>query len=602
MEDLSKLCFLCMEEKVGDGICPHCGNVDVYEQDAGLLPFGSMVARRYYIGKAVGRSADGVTYIAFDTKENKKCSVREFFPSDISVRDVDDVTVLSAQGCEAAYNECLSSFLELWKKLKRLKGLTALINVYDIFTSGKTAYAVYSETESETLRDRLLSTEEGFMEWEQARIVFMPVLSTLGTLHTSGVIHRGIDPDSFIVSSDGKLKLSNFSIPQVRLAWSGLKTDISEGYAPLEVYSDDGNVGPWTDIYAFTAVLYRSLIGTTPIPSKVRAQNDQMMIPARFAEKLPPYVINSLINGMQLNPDDRTRNAEQLRSNLSASPRAVSASALLYQNKSGDPRTAPGTTAPPRPKTYAQPEPDPRKPERRYQNVDRLSDDAQRAYEEQQKAVKRRKALTGLLIAVIALLLVGIALVVSALWGSSGNDQPSTEATTEAQTVNIPNFVGSLFDSIASDAYYTQFLRIVKHDETSTTVPAGQIMYQSIPVGSTVTQGTEIILTVSSGPKKFTVPDVTGKTYEEAIAVLAQEGLVCIKASKYNDGTHEADKVAETFPPAGADITQGDDIQVILWSALPETEPETDENGETVAAQASPDVPTDAPANDTPNG
>lgn len=586
MEDLSKFCFICMEEKNADGVCPHCANAEIAEQVSPLLPLGTMVGGRYYIGKATRKNSDGNTYIAYDTKEMKKCSVREFFPNGIATRDDSGVTVLPVSGCENMFNECLTAFLELWKKLIRLKGLTSLINVYDIFTSENTAYAVFSETENLTLRSYLLSTQQGFMEWEQARILFMPVLSTLGTLHTSGVIHKGIDPDSFIFTSDGKLKLSNFSIPQARLAWSVLNADIAEGYAPLEIYSEDGNIGPWTDIYSFTAVLYRTLVGTTPISSKIRAQNDQMMIPARFAEKLPPYVINALINGMQLSAADRTRNAEQLRSNLSASPRAVGASASIYGVKSNEVRTGGRSTPPPaqQPKTVPAPEPPRPQNERRQQSYDKLSDNARRAYEAQQKKTKTRKRLTGLMVAIIALLLVGIALIVSSMFGFSGSDPQTTEPSTELQTINIPDFVGSQFDSIATDAYYTKALRIVKTSESSTEIPAGQIIRQSIPKGTTVTIQTEIILTVSSGPKVFAVPDVTGKTYEEALAILAQEGLNCIKASKYNDGTHEADHVAETFPPAGEQITQGDDIRVILWSALPENEVVTDENGDPIVA------------------
>ena len=83
-----------------------------------------------------------------------------------------------------------------------------------------------------------------------------------------------------------------------------------------------------------------------------------------------------------------------------------------------------------------------------------------------------------------------------------------------------------------------------------------------------------------------------GMTYEQALSVLAPQGLVCAKASKYNDGTHVPDTVAETFPLAGQPITQGDTVQVILWSdATDETtdaedestaEIVTDENGRQV--------------------
>lgn len=586
MDDLGKLCFSCMRPKGDHPVCPHCGSEGAPQQDFPLLPLGSLVGGRYYIGRVTRKNSEGVTYLAYDTKEDLTCSVREFFPESLAVRDDDTVSIFSAPGSEQAFSDCRESFNEMWKKLMRLKGLTALINVTDVFAAGNTSYAVYAETEEETLRDRLLSTPQGYMDWEQARILFMPVLSTLGTLHTSGVIHKGINPEAFIFTSDGKLKLTDFCIPQVRLAFRELEADIHDGYAPLEVYKDEGAIGSWTDIYSFSAVLYRALVGSTPISAPVRAQNDQMMIPAKFAENLPPYVINALINGMQINAEDRTRNVEQLRSNLSASPRAVSASASIYKAPAalniptGDLRKAPGTVAP-EGVERRKPQPAPQQamrqtssggtrplnvPQTARPSEARARLDAEAAYAEQQKREKKGKQLKVLLALVILLLLVGVGLVVSALLGGGGSD--TTPSATQLQMLTVPNFVGQQFDAVAADAYYSQHLRLIKVEENSTSVPSGQITYQSIVEGTMVTQGTEIVLTVSSGPRSFELPDVTGQTYEQALATLGTQGLVCSKASKYNDGTHLPDTVAETVPPAGTRVTQGDSVQVVLWGPI----------------------------------
>lgn len=610
MDNLKRLCFECMGDKGEHPVCPHCGSEGALKQPYPMLPLGSVVGGRYYIGKALKKNSEGITYIAYDTKEYRACTVREFFPEALSVRDEDTVTIYSRPGSGTAYAECREAFNEMWKKLLRLKGLTALISVSDVFASGNTSYAVYEETETRTLRDHLLSTQQGYLEWEQARILFMPVLSTLGTLHTSGVIHKGISPEAFIFTGEGRLKLSDFCIPQARLAYGDLDPDIHDGYAPLECYTEDGDVGTWTDIYSFAAVLYRTLIGTTPISAPVRAQNDQMMIPAVFAEKLPPYVINALINGMQIETRDRTRNVEQLRSNLSASPRAVSASASVYKSDNslnipaGDVRTAPGTVAPGAVKKAEAAQTAARVPlgavqlvddmedapaPRTVRTYDSLSEGALNALEVQQKKTKERKGLTVLLVIIIVILLAGVALIVSSLFGSgsANREQPSETA---AQQMTIPNFVGSLYDSIANDAYYSEFLQINKVDASSTEVPAGQIMEQSIAVGTPVSKGTVLILTVSVGAKTFTVPDLTGRTYEEALAVLAgQYGLVCVKASKYNDGTHAPNTVAETLPLAGESIRQGQTINVILWS-----EPAQES---TVDPSNASEIPTDANGN-----
>ena len=171
-----------------------------------------------------------------------------------------------------------------------MRGLTALISAFDIVEDYGTAYAIFEHIEGITLRDYLLQSKNGYISWEQARSMFMPVLSTLGTLHTAGIIHRGISPSTLIIGNDNKVRITGFSIGQARTARGDITAQLFPGYAAIEQYGFEGRQGPWTDIYAFAAVLYRSLIGSTPIEATSRVTNDKMMIPGKFAEQIPAYV------------------------------------------------------------------------------------------------------------------------------------------------------------------------------------------------------------------------------------------------------------------------------------------------------------------------
>ncbi len=604
MEDLSKLCFHCMEHKGESDVCPHCGGGRSLLQEPPFLPLGSMIADRYYIGEQKRRNGEGVTYIAYDMQEDRRCSVREFFPDPLAVRDADRLTVHAAVGNEAAFEAQFAAFEKLWQTLRGLRGLTALITVYDVFRFDGTAYAVYAEPETHTLRDYLLQQNGGYIPWEEARILFMPVISTLGTLHASGVIHRGIDPSAFLMMPDGHMKLSDFSIAAVRTQYGGLKPAISEGYAPLEVYTETAEIGPWTDIYAFTAVLYRALIGATPIGAPIRAENDQMMIPAKFAEKLPPYVINAIINAMQIMPRDRTRNAEQLRSNLSASPRAVGASAPVYPEEPAahapNPaynarREAPAPAAPPvypaetdrggatrcipptgegRPAAQADPalidsyeddapaEP-PARQSRRRDPQEFLGPTAEELLEQEAARSKKRRILIGVLAGLVVLMIVGLAL---ALGGK--NKPAEQETTTEVQTYMMPSLIGEQYVKIENDPFYSTFFHLERVEEHSAEIPAGQIMRQSLDIGVTVDRGSVLVLYVSTGAETLQVPDITGMTYEQALATLVSKHLVAEKQTKYNDGTHAPDTVAEAVPAVGTTVTAGDTVVVQLWGPL----------------------------------
>ncbi|MBQ2760149.1 MAG: PASTA domain-containing protein [Clostridia bacterium] len=598
MEDLSRLCLSCMGIKDENGICPRCKTDIPPQQEAPYLPLQVILNERYYIGKAIKKNGEGITYLAFDLKTNRTACVREFFPDSIAQRDFDGVTVLPSGGSEYTFNDYLSDFNELWSKLIRLKGLTAMISAYDLFGANGTAYAVYSDSESLNLRDYLLQTPTGYIPWEQARILFMPVLSTLGTLHTSGIIHRGISPSSFIFTEDGKLKLTDFSIAAIRSTYADLEPEIRDGFAPIELYTESFPTGAWTDVYSFTAVLYRTLVGTMPITAPVRAQNDQMMIPAKFAEQLPPYVINALINGMQIEPEDRTRNIEQLRSNLSASPRAVSASAPVYSkppvNRPQQVRTPaaqPSAQSSAVQQPAAQPAPSPNNS--RYENYTERAQAANELVKQAEQKNRKNKLLTTVLCLVLVLLIVGIGLIVSAIFSMQQPSAPTQETTTAQATVirTVPSFVGQRYTDITAQQMYTLSFHLVKVEQPSSTVEAGVVISQSVAPQTSVKEGSDIILYVSTGPEEITVPDVTGMTYEAAVQILAAKGLLCSKATKYNDGTHTPDTVAETFPLVGTPIKAGDSISIILWSnPTPATEApaETTQPEETTAPLTQP--------------
>ena len=570
MEDISKLCMACLSIKDENNICPRCKKDVMVEQSSPLLPLKYILSGRYCIGKAMKKNGEGISYGAYDLELEKAVSVREFFPESIAAREADEIGVLPNAGSEAAFSECRTAFSELWKKLMRLHGLSSLITVTQVFEANGTVYAVYDESETVNLRDFLLSTAGGCISWEKARILFMPVLSTLGTLHTSGILHRGINPAAFIFSSDGRLRLTDFCTDAARSLLGDLEAEIFDGYAPLEQYSLKGEVGTWSDIYAFCAVLYRALIGTTPIDARTRAENDQMMIPAKFAEQLPPYVINAIINGMQIDAPDRTRNVEQLRSNLSASPRAVSASAPVYA-EAPKPQPAPSQYAPkpqytqPTPAQYTQP-PQPQyvQPQDSYtEKVERYKAEVEKS--EQKRRDRKKNALIAVLCVVLAALLCGIAFLAREI-ATMGKE----EQTTQQELVAVPRFVGMEIKIIMENSVYTGNFNITQQARNDAGVKAGVVIEQSVAAGGEVARGTEINLIVSAGPKSTVIDDVTGMTYEQAAAVLSAKGFKCTKSTKYNDGTGTANTVIETIPPVGSSATEGSEVQIVVWQ-----EPET---------------------------
>lgn len=106
--------------------------------------------------------------------------------------------------------------------------------------------------------------------------------------------------------------------------------------------------------------------------------------------------------------------------------------------------------------------------------------------------------------------------------------------------------------------------------EFSDDFPEGQIMAwevadtPTLKAGDTVTRGTVVKITVSKGPAPRAVPDLTGKTFDEATAVLQAMGLVILKGDDVFSPDVAVGLVATFTPPKDTEVTIGDTITVNL--------------------------------------
>ena len=559
MINSENLCMSCMREIGAVQQCPYCGYVVGTPQISPYLSVRSVIGNRYLVGRLLEYNGDGATYIAWDIQDKRAVTIREFLPDTLCTRPRGTKLVAVSPGCEIAYNDCLADFLELWRKLTRMSGLSALVNVYEVFEENNTAYAICEYIESITLRDYLLRIKTGYIPWERAKTLFMPMLSTLGMLHTAGIIHRGISPLTLQIGRDGKMRLSGFSIWQARTARSDLTPQLFPGYAAIEQYGFEGQQGPWTDLYSFAATLYRALIGSDPIEATERLTNDRLMVPGKFAEPLPAYVINGLINALQILPEDRTRSVEQLRAELSASP-AATVSGVDFANEI------------PEPDYNRQPQrrPQPQQPPRK------------RPTKAAQAKKNKNLALKAGLISAILLMLafLVVVLVVPKL-------KPTPEVTTRQVTtasgeqVAVGSFVGKYFSEIVNNAYWLDNFKFEKKEEYSDKVKKDMVISQSIESGQRVSKGTTIVLTVSMGVEQIKMPNVIAMDYEQAKALLIDAGFRVGKKTENNYGAHTPDtvKAAETSDgttmKTNGSYDKGTKVTLRVWSEVMETEPTT---------------------------
>lgn len=563
------LCMGCMREIGEAKHCPYCGFNSESVQMSPYLPVRTVISNRYLVGKLLEYNGEGATYIGWDLTEKKAVKIREFIPDSFTIRTSANLKLQIMRGSEEIFTELRQSFEELWTKLAKLKGLSALISVTDVVSDYGTSYAISEHFEGITLRDYLLKSNTGYIAWEKARQLLMPILSTLGTLHSQGIIHKGISPSTLVISPDGKIKITGFCIGAARTARSDLNSQLYDGYAAIEQYGFDGSQGTWTDIYAFAAVLYRTLIGSDPISAKERMSNDRLMVPGKFAEALPAYVINGLINALQILPEDRTRTVEQLRAELSASPAATAASGQ-YQQRTVVPPAAPSG----RP---AQQKPAP-------------------AAQSSKKGGKGKKKGSAQIIVTSAIISFAVCLVICIIlaltvfndrisidFGSQNNPSEVTVQQTQAEPVAVPTFIGRSYLDISSNPVFAQNFdfgdpEYVYDDEVS----EGYIVGQSVQPNDMVAPGTKIILYVSKGKEEIILPNVTGSDYEEAVVRLEELGFVC-KKSETSHGNYRENEIVSMSPSSEKAYSPGTTVYLIVF--VPETEIVTNEFGEIITTE-----------------
>ncbi|MCR5150540.1 MAG: PASTA domain-containing protein [Clostridiales bacterium] len=547
MASRGNLCMNCMKDIGDEHICPYCGyNIDSTQLPP-FLPTRTIVDGKYLVGRCIESNGEGATYIGRDLSDGRNIFIRELLPNTFIKRTTYSNDIQVMPGCERSFAEIRHNFEILWSKLSGLSGPSAMINVTAVFEAFGTSYAVYDYFNGVTLRDYVLRSRSGYISWEKAQSLLMPLLSCLGVLHSNNIVHGGISPQTLFVTADGKIKLAGFCTLQTRTVGSRVTNQIYDGYAGIEQYDIDGNIGPWTDIYSFCGVLYRCLIGSDPIGAKERVTNDRMMIPGKFAEIIPAYVINGMINALQIMPQDRIQNTEQLRAELSGSPTAAAGSKRKTVAPDGR-MYAPKHAA--------------------LQEEDEDDDD------------KESGSVKTILITALIVVLVGAA-VISALSLTVFRDNifsnsavsPTAASTEQSDMVTVPNFVGRGFVEIQTNTVFNSDFLITKEEVYSPDVDAGYVISQSIAPDTQVPKMTKITVTVSKGVEQIVLPDVSGMDFEEAKNQLTELGFEVMK-NEVSIGSHKENEVLSVAPMAEKEYDVGTTVYLRVYVS-PTTVPPT---------------------------
>lgn len=245
-----------------------CGSSDA------LLAQGYLLADRYCIEKILGRGGFGITYLAYDKKEEKNIAVKEFFPAEIAFRKKGsaDVAVIDSRAAELFRNSAKSFYNEA-ELASKFNGNPSIVSVYDSFFLNDTVYYTMEYLEGKTLKSYIRS--HGRLTEGQAVNVADHISSALMAAHSAEMLHCDISPDNIMVCSNGDIKLIDFGASRTLMRSGSHTVILKRGFAPPEQYLEKGRCGPWTDIYSLGAVLYYSLTLDEADDPMSRIENDE---------------------------------------------------------------------------------------------------------------------------------------------------------------------------------------------------------------------------------------------------------------------------------------------------------------------------------------
>ncbi len=310
---MKQYCIHCMREMIPDNrLCNHCGKeqkADVPEQI--LLP-GTVLNGKYFVGLPLGQGGFGITYIGRDFVLDRLVAIKEYYPFGMVSRNHAMNTAITVLPSENAFfGRGKYKFLDEAKTLAKFSGEAGIVGVMDFFECNNTAYIVMEYLDGVTLSEHL--KKNGTLTPDQMLDIMRPVMISLEKVHKEGIIHRDISPSN-IMMVEGKIKLIDFGAFRntESNATRSISATLKPGYAPEEQYRLKGEQGPWTDVYALCATMYRCITGKTPEESIERAHNDTLMLPSEIGCDVSPGFEKVLMKGLAVVYTDRIQNINEL--------------------------------------------------------------------------------------------------------------------------------------------------------------------------------------------------------------------------------------------------------------------------------------------------
>lgn len=439
-----------------------------------------------------------------------------------------------------------------------------VVSIYDVGFENGLYYIVMEYVDGITLKEYIES--KGVIPWKKAAEFAAQICEGLSAAHKKAVIHRDIKPQNIIMTGGEVLKVTDFGI--ARATSQATTTTSNSTIGTVHYLSPEqargGYTNERTDIYSLGVVLYEMLTGRLPfndntaVAIAIKHIQEKPVLPRILNNEIPEameYIVMKALNKEQnlryASADDFLADLKKVIKNPNVVlvavngeddlDRTVKRSAI--DDKDIDNYERQRRKENPEYGRYAE-QVDREVEENRRRNVDRM-----RAVKEQKKKERR---ITVAAVAAAIIVLVGMGFAFSMITG--GNP---ISVFTGGEKIEIPN----VMDMVLLDAqkqYRQDGFSIIKKTEKTSDKPAGTILEQDPPAGSTVSKKDDIVISVvvSAGANKVRVDNFVNMKAEDARKLISERKL------KVNEVSEESDTVAEGTvirqePASGQEVSEG---------------------------------------------
>ena len=462
-----------------------------------------------------------------------------------------------------------------------------IVNIYDVGSENGLHYIVMEYVEGITLKTYI--EKKGQLSFKEAVSIAIQVGRGIEAAHNKNIVHRDIKPQNIMISTEGKVKVTDFGIARAATS-NTISSDVmgSVHYSSPE-QARNGFVDGKSDIYSLGIVMYEMVTGRVPfdgdttVAVAIQHLQEEMVPPSVYAPNLPISMEKIILKCTQKNPDRRYSSMTALLADLrkaliSPNEDFVVMVPLANQDKT---RVIGADDLNQIKKQTANVYVDPASIKIQEPVIDDDDDDDDDIDDEDGDInPKMEKAITIMGIAagvVIIIIIIYLCITLAGGMKSGKNTSSNTETTkTETQTgdsqstqikdgVVVPSLTGKTMDQAKQELNGTGLGIRQAGTASSDTVEKGQIISQDPADGKTVEKNTTIEVIISSGAadgsSKNTVdiPNVVGQSETDASAALTAKGFNVTKTTSYSSSVAEGYVISQT-PNGDTQGKEGDTI------------------------------------------